>query len=375
MKKRTRVSLLVFTIVATLAAFGALWYTMPGSPSYILDEAKARQNKPLLEVQEPAIQAPPIDINLDYNAITAKVKESLVEDDGFSNVMAKSVSSSASALVDTKLDTFRSEIDTKLSQQSVDLLAKLDSKIANNNEELRNLIENNKTYQSQIDSINTKIININSNLEKYAADVNDPSNYSVDITKYIPQIVDAILPEVAESVLLSVDDNKAILFSDIYSAAGNNELTDEEFNAVFSKYRESIVKEITNQVLDDIEAQVTKDIDMKLAEQATKEVTSVEPVVVPEAPVEPVAVTTPPAPTFKETEDDSKTYIKSNTISIIATSDGSNIQTGEKDLTKTIAIPTFAETPSVTVLDPAEYEAKRAAIREKAINDILDMIK
>ncbi|MCK9192233.1 MAG: hypothetical protein M0P10_11915, partial [Sphaerochaetaceae bacterium] len=105
MKKSTRVSLLVFTIVAAIAAFGVLWYTRPGAPTYVLDEAKARQDVPLLEVQGPALQQPPVEIDLDYDTITAKVKQNLVEDDGFSTVMAQSVSSSASDLVDKKIDS------------------------------------------------------------------------------------------------------------------------------------------------------------------------------------------------------------------------------------------------------------------------------
>ncbi len=83
-------------------------------------------------------------------------------------------------------------------------------------------------------------------------------------------------------------------------------------------------------------------------------------------------------PTFSEQAvvvENSKQYIQSNTISIIATSDGSNIQTGEKDLSKDVDLPTFVATPSVTVMDPSEYDANRAQLREDAINEILDMIK
>lgn len=352
---------------------------MPGSPSYVIDEAKARQGVPLLEVQEPAIQSPPIDINLDYNTITAKVKESLVKDNGFSTVMAKSVSNSASDLVDNKLNTFRTEIDTKLSAQSRELLNKLDAKIESNNVELKKLFMSDTTYQSQIDSINNKIINMNSNLEKYAARVKDPSNYSVDITDYIPQIVDAILPQVVEKVLLTVDDNKSILFSDIYAEVGNDELTDEQFEAVYNNYRSSIVIDITNEILDDIEAKVSNEIDEKLLAQAALTKTTTPPVEETVAPEEetvtPVEDKTEPVEEVSATTDDSSNYIKSNTISIVAVSDGSNIQKSNKDLTKKVEVPEFAKTPSVTVLDPAEYDSQRAVIREKAINDILKMIE
>lgn len=362
MNKKTRVSLLVFTIVAALAAFSALWYTRPGAPSYVLEEAKARQNMPLLEVQEPAIQTPPIEINLDYKAISAKVKESLVADDGFSDVMAKSVSSSAATLIDKKLDSFTTEIDSRLSKQSADLIDKVDLKIQDNNQTFMTLVDDGKMYQSQIDAVNNKLIIMNSRIEKNTDNVNEIENYSIDISKYIPQIVDAVLPEVTQSVLMSVEDNKDILFGDIYSESndGVNTLSNDQFEAVYARYRASIVKDITNEILDNIEAQVMKDFDVKSENTEDN-------------------VIIPSKPTFSSsasTDVVEKTpYIKSNTISIIATSDGSNIQSGEKDLSQTVNVPTFEKKPEITVIDPVEYDEKRTQIREDAINDILKLIK
>ena len=51
MKRSTHISILVFTICAAILAFGALWYTRPSAPSYIIEEAKQRQEVPLLEVK------------------------------------------------------------------------------------------------------------------------------------------------------------------------------------------------------------------------------------------------------------------------------------------------------------------------------------
>ncbi|MGH4037851.1 MAG: hypothetical protein ACRQFF_08410 [Sphaerochaeta sp.] len=399
MKKSTRVSLLVFTIVAAIAAFGVLWYTRPGAPTYVLDEAKARQNVPLLEVQEPAIQQPPVEIDLDYDTITAKVKQNLVEDDGFSTVMAQSVSSSASNLVDKKIDSFRDEIDTKLDDQNAKLYAKIEEELAANTAKLMKLIEDTDMYQTQIDTINDKISSMSYNLEAYAADVNDPSNYSVDITDYIPQIVDSILPQVTTNVLDVVADNKEAIFSDIYSMSENKDLSAEDAQLIYETYRDNLVKDITPQVLDSIEKEVNANISTQIESakndaiaefskqstvttEATAEMAEAAVATKP-APVKNFEVTkqvdstgnviVPSKPTFAGNAVSEKT-VRTNTIRIIATSDGSGIQDSSKDRTSVVKMPSFSSTPTVTVMDPAVYNEMRSDIRQNAINDILDMI-
>lgn len=403
MKKSTRVSLLVFTIVAAIAAFGVLWYTRPGAPTYVLDEAKARQDVPLLEVQGPALQQPPVEIDLDYDTITAKVKQNLVEDDGFSTVMAQSVSSSASDLVDKKIDSFRDEIDTKLDDQNAKLYAKIEEELAANTAKIMKLIEDTDTYQTQIDTINDKISSMSYNLEAYAADVNDPSNYSVDITDYIPQIVDSILPQVTTNVLDVVADNKEAIFSDIYSMSENKDLSAEDAQLIYETYRDNLVKDITPQVLDSIEKEVNANISTQIesakndaiAEFSKQSTVTTEATAEMAEPAVEAAVATKPAPVknFEVTKQVDSTgnvtvpskptftgnavsekIVRTNTIRIIATSDGSGIQDSSKDRTSVVKMPTFASTPTVTVMDPAVYNEMRADLRESAINDILDMI-
>ena len=403
MKKSTRVSLLVFTIVAAIAAFGVLWYTRPGAPTYVLDEAKARQNVPLLEVQEPAIQQPPVEIDLDYDTITAKVKQNLVEDDGFSTVMAQSVSSSASNLVDKKIDSFRDEIDTKLDDQNAKLYAKIEEELAANTAKLMKLIEDTDMYQTQIDTINDKISSMSYNLEAYAADVNDPSNYSVDITDYIPQIVDSILPQVTTNVLDVVADNKEAIFSDIYSMSENKDLSAEDAQLIYETYRDNLVKDITPQVLDSIEKEVNSNISTQIesakndaiAEFSKQSTVTTEATAEMAEPAVEAAVATKPAPVknFEVTKQVDSTgnvtvpskptfagnavsekIVRTNTIRIIATSDGSGIQDSSKDRTSVVKMPSFSSTPTVTVMDPAVYNEMRSDLRQNAINDILDMI-
>jgi hypothetical protein len=403
MKKSTRVSLLVFTIVAAISAFGVLWYTRPGAPTYVLDEAKARQNVPLLEVQEPAIQQPPVEIDLDYDTITAKVKQNLVEDDGFSTVMAQSVSSSASNLVDKKIDSFRDEIDTKLDDQNAKLYAKIEEELAANTAKLMKLIEDTDMYQTQIDTINDKISSMSYNLEAYAADVNDPSNYSVDITDYIPQIVDSILPQVTTNVLDVVADNKEAIFSDIYSMSENKDLSAEDAQLIYETYRDNLVKDITPQVLDSIEKEVNANISTQIesakndaiAEFSKQSTVTTEATAEMAEPAVEAAVATKPAPVknFEVTKQVDSTgnvtvpskptftgnavsekIVRTNTIRIIATSDGSGIQDSSKDRTSVVKMPSFSSTPTVTVMDPAVYNEMRSDLRQNAINDILDMI-
>ncbi len=480
MKKTTRVSLLVFTVVAAIVAFGVLWYTRPGAPSYVLDEAKARQGVPLLEVTEPATQAPPVEIDLDYNTITAKVKENLVEDEGFSAVMAKSVSSAAVSMVDEKMNSFRTEFDAKLSEQQNSILKELSDKISSSNSDLVAQLTSADAYGSQIDLINDKIEKIssalatsnskmdsvNKSVEEYAAKVNDPSNYSVDLTPYIPQIVDSVIPEVTETILTTIDDNKETIFSDIYEMSDNS-ISEEEAIAIYNQYRANIVRDLAPAILDQIESQVNVSAkgDLSLpkefsltssADELTKSesveivkaamdapdteknematvadnisTTPVEavaevPEITPPAPAEAVAEVTPvvseepvvevvdvtpvvevpdvdeftsfeepveTTPVVEETKalvpskptfaiepvvKEVPKIIRTNTINIIAVSDGSSIQDLDKSSDETISLPEFVDSPTVTVMDPSEYEAQRKSIREKAINDILTFIK
>lgn len=391
MKKTTRVSLLVFTVVAAILAFGVLWYTRPGAPSYVLEEAKARQGVPLLEVTSPAMQTPPLKIDLDYNTITAKVKESLVEDDEFSSIMANSVASSASSLIDDKIDSFRTEFDNKLSNQSSSILKELNQKIDSNYDDLILKISNSTAYQEQIDLVNSKIENLNSylddyssrldtinmNVEDYSSQVNDPRNYSVDINSYIPQIVDSIIPEVTSNILTTIDDNKDIIFGNIYDMSTES-ISEEEVLEIYNKYRANLIMDLTPAILDTIEAQITSNF-VKDNSEAVLETKVAEPVVSQETTVEDTEVAKdkvllPSKPSFKETPVVSE-ILRTNTIKIIAVSDGSSIQELDKSSDNTITMPQFEETPSVEVINPVEYEEKRQEIRDKAIKDILQFIE
>lgn len=390
MKKTTRVSLLVFTVVAAILAFGVLWYTRPGAPSYVLEEAKARQGVSLLEVTSPAMQTPPLKIDLDYDTITAKVKENLVDDESFSAVMANSVASSASSIVDTKIDSFRTEFDNKLSNQSTYILKELNQKIDSNYKDLISKIASSTAYQEQIDLVNSKIENLTSylddynsrldtiymNVEDYSSQVNNPNNYSVDINSYIPQIVDSIIPEVTSNILTTIDDNKDIIFSNIYDMSKES-ISDEEVLAIYNKYRTNLIMDLTPAILDKIEAQITSNF-VKDNNESVLETKVVEPIVneVKQEPTVEVKeeVLIPSKPSFKTTPAVSE-IIRTNTIKIIAVSDGSSIQELDKSSDKTITMPQFEETPSIEVINPVEYEEKRQEIRDKAIKDILKFIE
>ena len=53
MGKRFRYIVLTFTVVLAIFAFAMLWVVRPGYDSKVLDEARARQEKTLLEVSAP----------------------------------------------------------------------------------------------------------------------------------------------------------------------------------------------------------------------------------------------------------------------------------------------------------------------------------
>jgi len=61
MKKSVRIYLLVITVVMAIFAFAGIWYLRPSVPNELLEQARARQLQPLLEIdaplRKPAVEA------------------------------------------------------------------------------------------------------------------------------------------------------------------------------------------------------------------------------------------------------------------------------------------------------------------------------
>jgi len=380
MKRSTRISFLVFTICAAILAFGALWYTRPGSPSYIIDEAKQRQEVPLLEVQTPATRLAPPEINYDKlaSAVSPKIKETLVNDKAFINLIVdanKSVirESVQEYTTSTLVPAMEKKISSLVSDLSTSLRATL-------REDLTTQVDN--KYQDTLDSI--------------------------DINSYLPQLVDSLTPVVVEQVYAQIEANKDQFIQKVEVSSPS--VTSDVAEKLYLEYRDQIITDLVPIILDNVESSINLD-------SLSKQVAST-PVVskVEEPKIEEPVVEAPPVPTIKETtpveaalptvvepsvnedvaatavmnsatkdigtaeqtpvvENNDKVDLNDNSISATIVAQVPQVEPVEASKapiseTESIAIPSFSS-KQVQTLTAEEYEERRDQIRQDAIADAL----
>ena len=270
---------MVFTIVAALLAFGSLWYLQPGTPKYIIDEAKQRQSVPLLEVNSPAQRAPGSVIDYDSLAkkVTPQVKQALLLDSDFMAKIAASVTTLVEKDVETNLKPlWQADIKKSLTQ---------------------------KMSKSDFDTA-------------------------------LPQLVDALLPDVVQGVYDEIEANKA---SYIKSLAEQVQLPEDQIVSMYTTYRNKIVKDLVPDILDELES----DARMKLVPVPPKSIAITSKVMTQEQyELSQVKVETPT--TTPEPEE--------------------------------IAIPKVSISAQSNDLTTEEYQAAREAQRSAAIDEVLSRI-
>jgi hypothetical protein len=332
MKRSTRISLLVFTICAAILAFGALWYTRPSSPSYIIEEAKRRQEVPLLEVTEPATRTAPPEINYDLLAKTVSpiVRDSLVSDDAFmSELVAANKIEISNAVKEYTTSTLVPSMNNKISDLVEELAVSL-------NTDLR------ADLVSMVD-------------EKIQATLD-----SIDINTYLPQLVDSLTPIVVEEVYNMVEANKddfitivqevtaepssQVVSSDVDSTPS---FTTDDAKALYFEYREQIIKDLVPIILDQIESSiVTSEVVQDSASAETAE-----------AVVE------------NDATSEEEAAISATIVAKVL--DSNDEDTTESD--DEISIPTFYQ-GQTQPMTSEEYQAQREEIRNQAIADALSSL-
>ncbi len=340
MKRSTRISLLVFTICAAIFAFGALWYTRPSSPSYIIEEAKRRQEVPLLEVTEPATRTAPPEINYELLAKTVSpiVRDSLVNDDNFMSELAEA----------NKIEISRAVKEYTTST----LVPSMNNKISELVEELAT-------------NLNTDLkADLISMVDEKIQDTLD----SIDINTYLPQLVDSLTPVVVEEVYNMVEANKDDFItivqevtpepsSQVVSSTAEDSkptFTQDDAKALYFEYREQIIKDLVPIILDEIESSIVSSGVVQDSTTTQVETQTAEAVVV------------------DDTSSDEITNEEDSAISatIVAKVLDSNDETTSTESEDVISIPTFYQGQTQTMTSE-EYQAKREEIRNQAIADAL----
>jgi hypothetical protein len=332
MKRSTRISLLVFTICAAILAFGALWYTRPSSPSYIIEEAKRRQEVPLLEVTEPATRTAPAEINYELLAKTVSpiVRDSLVNDDDFmSELVAANKVEISNAVKEYTTSTLVPSMNNKISELVEELAVNLNTDLK---ADLISMVD--EKIQATLDSI--------------------------DINTYLPQLVDSLTPIVVEEVYNMVEANKDDFItivqevvpetsSQVVSSGADStpSFTTDDAKALYFEYREQIIMDLVPIILDQIESSI-------VTSEVVQDSTSAE--------------------TSEAVADSDATSEEDAAIS--ATIVAKVLDSNDEDTTESdgeISIPTFYQGQTQTMTSE-EYQAQREEIRNQAIADALSSL-
>ena len=369
MKRSTRISLLVFTICAAILAFGALWYTMPGTPSYVIEEAKQRQNVPLLEVSEPATRLPAPKVNYDLLAekVTPKIKDSLLNDESFINSVVIANKAEIQKAVQQYTDNqLVPTLETKISDLIFDLSTSLSKSLKS---DLSIMIDE-KVHDGLQNEIN-----------------------SIDVNSYLPQLVDSLTPIVVEKIYNEIELNKEDFIQSVEVEVDNDEFSEDDIKQLYIEYRKQIINDLVPPILDNIELYIRENFDIEISDIDIKKIIEsienqedsikissakeepliedegVEKALVEDEGVEKVLV---------EDEGESEKLNKSPSINATIVAQVPEVSKAIEEEYSTekgesISIPTFTSAQS-QVLNAEDYESLRNQIRKQAIDDALNIL-
>ena len=117
MKKSIAIMLLVATSVVAIAVGAGIWYTRPSAPLAIIEEAKARQRQPLLEVVPPPARAEAVEVlPADYSDLVDELLP-LIQDRLAPQQAPTTLSSDQRAYVDQAVEALRQDLLRTVSTQ------------------------------------------------------------------------------------------------------------------------------------------------------------------------------------------------------------------------------------------------------------------
>ena len=372
MKKSVRIYLLVITTVVAVFAFAGIWYLRPGVPNELLEQARARQLQPLLEIEAPirkpvaeAVTQPLVDKKALAEellpTLTDQVARSL-EGSLYEKLKKEFASDEAFvALISAKLEkalNMGAQTSTSQVAGSPAIPQGLQADFTQQVEALRQellatLGEGQSAFFFQVEGM------LDSRLDRFEADL------KTEMQAYVPQIVDRMIPTLVELLVKELDANKETylpyLVQELQPRFADS-LTEEELVLLYTSYRDQIVADLVPAILTAME------------EPAKKEVAEmVKTIKVPAAPVPapPPSMKSEvtPAPVVDTTVVTPKTPLVPKVPSVVTKR---VVQKIEPILTA----PTFTpnEVEVEVFVDPVAYDEKRSEIRTKAIQDVLDRI-
>jgi hypothetical protein len=365
MKKSVRINLLVITSVLAIFVFAGVWYLRPSVSNEMLDLARQRQLQPLLEISEPLRLSKEAEPNTAANSaidqaelaqqLLPSLKKELslsLEDDLYEKLKDRFASDDqVLALFVDRLEPLLVEKLTSSMQ-----LAFADYRENVMNEEISSSLSGFKeTVQKEFD---VKFADLQSNLSLASNDQLEKQvsvlkgEISTELTAYVPQLVDLLLPQVVEGVYKDLTDNKETYmpyFAEELKPYLPQVLDEQQLVDLYGSYRDRIIADLVPSILDSLE------------NPATAMVTSMVENVTPSAP----AVPAKPALAMKPVV--ASTVVPASPAVAVVTNT-------PKVVLPVIAEPVFSEEEPVVFVEPADYDLQRDAIRKQAIADILERL-
>ena len=438
MKKSVRIHLLVITTVVAIFVFAGIWYLRPGVPNELLEQARARQLQPLLEIEAP-IRKPVVEAvtqsPVDKKALAEELLPSLTEEVARSlegplyEKLKKEFASDDAfvALVSAKLEktlNLGAQPATVASTPAIPqaLQASFTQQVeALRKELLATLGEGQSSFFFNVEGM------LDARLDRFEDDI------KAEMEAYVPQLVDRMIPTLVEMLVKELDANKETylpyLAQELQPHLADS-LTEEELVLLYTSYRDQIVVDLVPAILTAMEeparrevAEMVKNLTSPVAPvpvppQVVTSVVKVAPVVEPKpapvvepkvapvvepkpapvvepkvAPVvEPKVVPTSPEVVAEPMDEAPKKPAVPKKPSIATPT--SVVQTveapkkpavpkalslatptsGVQKIEPVLIAPVFSTDGVEVFVDPLTYEQKRTEIRTKAIQDVLDRI-
>ncbi len=364
MKKSVRIHLLVITTVVAVFAFAGIWYLRPGVPNELLEQARARQLQPLLEIEAPIrkpVAEPVAQSPVDKKALAEELLPTLTDQVARSlegplyEKLKKEFASDEAfvALISAKLEETLNLGEQTAASPAIPqgLQANFTQQVeALRTELLAALGEGQSSFFFQIEGM------LDARLDRLEDDL------MLEMQEYVPQLVDRMIPSLVEMLVNELDANKETylpyLAQELEPYLQDN-ITEDELVLLYISYRDQIVADLVPAILTAME------------EPAKKEVAEmVKAIKVPAAPVP------APPPSFTgvmkpEVQPAAVAETKVEAPKAPAVAAPKSVVTKVEPI---LAPPTFTPDEVEVFVDPVTYEEKRTEIRTKAIQDVLDRI-
>ncbi len=220
MGKMTRIVLLSVTAALAVFTFSAMWVVRPDSQSSVLDAARERQNEPLLSVSEP-LETDTSSVDTDEE-MARRIAEMLAADEGF-------VSS-----IGEKLDGTLSPDYSGLEDEIITLYEKYRSEIAD--DMILAVLKGYNTLSVEDKSVTLDLV---SQLEAIYSEYRD-----------------AIIADIAAEIPGGLSNAEiAAVVTAVLSEQGFTAENAEAFiKEVYEKYREAVVSDVENGIIEDYSA-------------------------------------------------------------------------------------------------------------------------